>query len=383
MKFRNVFLALFFLLIPSFALAVPQLINYQGKLTDAAGTPITGTRNITFSFYDAATGGTSLWTETQSANLANGIFSVTLGSNTTLPSDICSSDSLYLGITVEGDSEMTPRQRITSAAYAQKAASAADADKLGGQPASGFATRAYVDSTLNATAPDADKLGGLPPGDYALTTDPRFSDARTPVSGSANYIQNTSQAQSGANLNIDGKGIFGSGIKIGNDVASCSASNAGSIRWDGASAGFQGCNGTEWVDLTPRNINYVTGLNQDNTDDGFVNGRLLVFAKKNTASKLRITYSDNFRVLNPNNAGQWEIYIDGSPVIAPLPLKMSVYNGNTGYTHSPGTIIGYASGYPAGNHTIQVRVSPASGYSGTDCYTGWNSTFLLEVEEVP
>lgn len=52
MIFRNVLLALFFLLIPSLALAVPQFMNYQGKLTDSAGTPLTGTANITFSLYD-------------------------------------------------------------------------------------------------------------------------------------------------------------------------------------------------------------------------------------------------------------------------------------------------------------------------------------------
>jgi hypothetical protein len=130
-------------------------------------------------------------------------------------------------------------------------------------------------------------------------------------------------------------------------------------------------------------MTYVTGFSTDDTDDGFVPGRALGFTKKNSASKLRITYSDNFRVLNPNQAGQWEIYIDGSPVSSPIPLKMSVYNGNAGYMHNPGTIIGYATGYPAGNHTVQVRVSPMPGFTGTDCYTGWNSTFLLEVEEVP
>ena len=43
----------------SFARAdVPRTIAFQGTLKDAAGTPLTGPRQVTFSLYDAATGGT-------------------------------------------------------------------------------------------------------------------------------------------------------------------------------------------------------------------------------------------------------------------------------------------------------------------------------------
>ncbi len=38
-------------------------IAYQGRLADAAGAPLTGTYNMIFRLYDAATGGTPLWSE--------------------------------------------------------------------------------------------------------------------------------------------------------------------------------------------------------------------------------------------------------------------------------------------------------------------------------
>ncbi|MFZ1549928.1 MAG: collagen-like protein, partial [Anaerolineae bacterium] len=38
-------------------------IAYQGRLADAADAPLTGTYSIIFRLYDAATGGTPLWTE--------------------------------------------------------------------------------------------------------------------------------------------------------------------------------------------------------------------------------------------------------------------------------------------------------------------------------
>ena len=39
---------------------VPQLLNYQGKLTDNTGKPIDGARQMVFEFYDAAAGGNLL-----------------------------------------------------------------------------------------------------------------------------------------------------------------------------------------------------------------------------------------------------------------------------------------------------------------------------------
>ena len=97
----------------------PNLLNYQGVLKDSAGNPITGTRAMTFRLYDAATGGTLLWNETQpSVSVNNGLFSVLLGSVTPLSPSNFSGPNRWLGVTVASDPEMTPRQRIASAAYA-------------------------------------------------------------------------------------------------------------------------------------------------------------------------------------------------------------------------------------------------------------------------
>ena len=59
--------------------------SYQGLLTDAAGVPVTdGSYMVVFTLYDAATGGTSEWTETQSVTTMDGLYNVMLGSVTTL-----------------------------------------------------------------------------------------------------------------------------------------------------------------------------------------------------------------------------------------------------------------------------------------------------------
>jgi hypothetical protein len=139
------------------AFAVPQLINYQGKLTDSAGTPITGTKSVSFSIYNTSTGGTSLWSETQSVNLTNGIFSVSLGSVNPIPSSVFSSDDSYLGITVDSDSEMTPRQRITSDGYSYKSGTS-DAVSDGAVGTSSIADGAVTDAKIFSL--DAAKLTG-------------------------------------------------------------------------------------------------------------------------------------------------------------------------------------------------------------------------------
>jgi hypothetical protein len=60
---------------------VPSLINYQGRLTDAAGAPVTGSKNFSISLYDAATAGNLLYTESIGAVTldANGVYSFQFG----------------------------------------------------------------------------------------------------------------------------------------------------------------------------------------------------------------------------------------------------------------------------------------------------------------
>lgn len=108
----------------------PNLLNYQGKLTDPSGSPKNGTFSMTFAVYDAASGGNQLpngtpWSETQNVTVTNGVFNVLLGSATALPSDMftggpsdASGPLRFWQVTVSGEA-LTPRSRIASAAYAR------------------------------------------------------------------------------------------------------------------------------------------------------------------------------------------------------------------------------------------------------------------------
>jgi hypothetical protein len=98
---------------------IPHLINYQGRLTDAASAPLSGSYNLTFRIYDAETAGNLLWEETQAGVVINkGIFAVLLGSVTNI--NLSFDKPYFLEIKV-GNEVMSPRQRMASGAYALRA----------------------------------------------------------------------------------------------------------------------------------------------------------------------------------------------------------------------------------------------------------------------
>lgn len=96
---------------------VPQLLHYQGVLTDGSGAAVAdGPYDITFGIYDVAAGGSPLWTETNTVQVTKGIFDATLGTLVMLgglPFD----RTYYIGLSVEGGAEL-PRQILTASPFA-------------------------------------------------------------------------------------------------------------------------------------------------------------------------------------------------------------------------------------------------------------------------
>jgi fibronectin-binding autotransporter adhesin len=141
-KIKNIFFGLAIAFVFLFCAAAPasaainSQINFQGKVTNPDGTNITsGSYSITFSLYNVASAGTAIWAETDSVTVTNGIFQVNLGAgcplltanacNGNTPVDFNNS-SIFLGIKVSTDPEMTPRVSLTASPYAF------NSDKVGG-----------------------------------------------------------------------------------------------------------------------------------------------------------------------------------------------------------------------------------------------------------
>lgn len=118
---------------------VPTTVAYQGFLTDVRGTPVpNGARTITFRLYGSPTGGTALWQETQTLATDRGVFNAMLGSASAF-GNAFDTAPLYLGVQLAGEAELRPRQQLAATPFALRAA---NADALGGAPASAFVRNA-------------------------------------------------------------------------------------------------------------------------------------------------------------------------------------------------------------------------------------------------
>ncbi len=148
--------------------AVPALISFQGLLADGNGDPLAdGTYDMAFALYDAASGGTLIWAETQNGvAVSNGFFAVMLGSGICtngcpLGADDFTSATRYLQTSVDTGSGLVdfPRQQLASAPYAFQSEQADQANTAE------HATTA--DSATTANTADAAPWSGLtsvPPG---------------------------------------------------------------------------------------------------------------------------------------------------------------------------------------------------------------------------
>jgi hypothetical protein len=118
--------------------AVPRLVSFSGKAIDAQGKTITGIAGVSFAIYADQFGGAPLWMEIQNVQAGTkGTYTVQLGATKAdgLPLDLFTSGAArWLGVTINGGEEQ-PRILLLSVPYALKAA---DAETVGGLPASAF-----------------------------------------------------------------------------------------------------------------------------------------------------------------------------------------------------------------------------------------------------
>jgi hypothetical protein len=110
------------------ATTIPTAFSYQGTLRDAGGNLINGTVNLSLRLYGVVTGGTPLYTEDfANVNVRSGLFTVIAGDAQPLPASVFNTFPLYIGIKVNNDAEMLPRQRMHPVPYAMQSSSAQNA----------------------------------------------------------------------------------------------------------------------------------------------------------------------------------------------------------------------------------------------------------------
>lgn len=246
------------------AVAPPTLMNFQGRLTNSAGNVVAnGSYNMIFRIYDAASGGTLLWTETRETTdrvtVTNGLFSVKLGEVTPLSASTFSSNStLYFEIQLANpatatcstagcatyEAAMTPRSQLATSAYAFNATNAETATA----------------ATTATTASNATNLGGVAAANYArLDVGNTFNAANTVSATSANalLVQNASAVPF---LKVDASSVTGN-VQIGSSTGDA---NGVQLVLDSSSAEPTGIAGGMYYNTT-RTVNrcFVSSAWQD------------------------------------------------------------------------------------------------------------------------
>lgn len=172
---RHAGLMLLFILLAAWPAraAVSRLINFQGRVTDLSGTPIIVATTLVFRIYNASSGPSLLFTESQTVTPdADGLYSVNIGNITPL-TGVDFSQDLWLSVEVNGE-ELTGRYQLTTSAYAVYASSAAVAPWSGltGVPAG------FSDGT-DDTTPGSSTVGGTQIIDSTITASDLAADAVT------------------------------------------------------------------------------------------------------------------------------------------------------------------------------------------------------------
>lgn len=234
---------------------VPALVNFSGVVRDLDGKPLTEIVGVTFSLYKDSEAGGPLWMETQNIQPdKTGKYSVMLGSTTSegLPTELFSSgEARWLGIRVEGQNEQ-PRVLLLSVPYALKAA---DAQTLGGLPASAFA--------LAQTGAGAAKSQAGSPSSTPITPPPPTSKTVTTTGGTAQHlgmftsatnIQNSIAQQIGTTtIDIAGK----LGVNTGTPAESLDVTSGNAIVRGPANFTKVGNTATLWIGDTNHPIKAI------------------------------------------------------------------------------------------------------------------------------
>ena len=100
----------------SVALAqVPRTISYQGVLANKTGTPVPdGPHTLVLNLYGSRTGKVILYSKTDSIVTVKGVFSTLLDA---IHDSVVFDRPMYLGISVDGGAELSPRTPLTASPY--------------------------------------------------------------------------------------------------------------------------------------------------------------------------------------------------------------------------------------------------------------------------
>ena len=260
-------------------------IPIQGLLTNAAGNPLNGYHEVTFSLYEVVIGGSAVCSDTRTVSVSDGLFNTAIRG--------CAN----LGIQVEADPEMTPRQAIYAVPYA-----------LSLKPGAVIKTAGFPALHVETTSPSGRGLRA-----YALATSGTnygVVGASTSPDGYGGYFYNNAggiglRSWSNSSAALDHPAILGCAA---NSEAVCGeykdAGPAGVLGY--GAFGVYGI-GTSMGVFGQSSSSYGFGGYFNHTDGGVALVADSTAANDDDIVRIRNNFNTKFKV-----QGDGDVYIDGS-----------------------------------------------------------------------
>jgi hypothetical protein len=395
------------------AQGVPGTISFSARL-QADGAPSNATHDLVFKIFDAAEGGTPVWTETAAdTEVHDGVVSRLLGATAPMTPAIFDGGARWLEISVDG-TVLQPRLAIASVPYAMRADVAS---RVEGKPgASGsilesFTVNARSDCGTVAPTPrmaiyvNREQVGPeieVVPASYAAyevrlpaktyASEIAVAFVNDSMEGSCDHNLHVEsivlpdgtvlRADSGENVVYDKDDPFD-----GVDVAAATTS----LDVPGALRFFLGPQVTRTASAT-----YVKGFIDWRNNNGScavdtwcdVPQRTVTIKKQAARSLLKITYTDTLGSLAGDYAAcNWRIVVGDKSAVVFSDADLTRPGGAV-WTMNHASHVGVATDVGRGTHVVKVESKRSP--RGTECLMGWNehsgepgATGSLLVEEIP
>ncbi len=210
---------------------IPQVIGYQGRVTDNGGNPVAdGDWPLRFRLYDAQSGGSVLWDSgTHPVSVAGGVLHVMLGENPHPTLGLGFDQDYWLLVTFDGEDQL-PRKRLGSVGYAYMASGLVPGTQV-------------IGSISDATTPAAAILAGNTAGGFLPCGLWGTSITGAGVYGTAEGSTNWNFGLYGRSYSTEGDGVHGTasataGAAYGGYFESASTSGRGVYGQATASSGL-------------------------------------------------------------------------------------------------------------------------------------------------
>ncbi len=341
------------------AVDLPRQMTFQGRLVRADGTPETAPQDLRFALYATSSGGVSLWEESHpGVPITNGYYAVMLGRSMPLPASVLNGQALYLGVSLAGQSELTPRLPLLSVPYALRAD---DSNRLEGRAASTFAD-ANHNHALVPLADNSNRLEGRAAASFA---DASHNHALVPLADNSNRLEGRAAA-SFANANHNHASVplaDNSNLLEGRNAASFANTNHNHGLASPTANGFMAATDKAKLDAAPSTYGAGLSLTTGTLSVAFAGTGTATTAARSNHTHPSPTLSCTYRTATGNTDGN----LNSTAWCATNELVLgggcSNLNGDaatTGLTFSPTNVATVDGSTSTGGPGYTCRTAPAA-----------------------